>query len=125
MLKRIFVCAPLFLVFCLATLRAQSVCPLNGTLSAKLVFGVPQIFSNPYTDHGHCADLACSNFTPGTTHPDLGVRTNVDYNILNASFGLKYRLVHQLIITGNVLVKLNDNGLRATAVPLIGASYSF
>ena len=89
------------------------------------LFGVPQVFSNPYTDLGHCADLACSNFTPGTTHPDLGVRTNVDYNILNASFGLKYRLVHQLIITGNVLVKLNDSGLRATAVPLIGASYSF
>jgi hypothetical protein len=43
MLKRIFVCAPLFLVFSLGTLNAQSVCPLNGTLSGKLVCTVPQV----------------------------------------------------------------------------------
>jgi hypothetical protein len=90
------------------------------------LFSAPQLFSNPYTDLGHCADVACSpaTFTPGTTHPDLGVRTT-DYNILNASFGLKYRLYRQLVITGNVLVKLNDNGLRASAIPLVGASYNF
>jgi hypothetical protein len=58
------------------------------------------------------------------SHPDLGFRT-ADYNILNGSFGLKYRLVKQLVLTGNVLVKFNDNGLRSTVVPLIGASYNF
>jgi hypothetical protein len=91
------------------------------------LFGAPQLFSNPYTDLGHCADAACSQatFTPGTTHPDLGVRFSTDYNILSAAFGLKYRLAHQFVLTGNVLVKLNDNGLRASAIPLIGASYTF
>jgi hypothetical protein len=49
----------------------------------------------------------------------------VDYNILNASIGLKYRLWRNLVITGNVLVKLDDNGLRSTTVPLVGASYNF
>jgi hypothetical protein len=44
---------------------------------------------------------------------------------LNAAFGLKYRLARQFVLTGNVLVKLNDNGLRASAIPLVGASYSF
>jgi Putative MetA-pathway of phenol degradation len=90
------------------------------------LFGAPQLFSNPYTDLGHCADVACTpaTFTAGTTHPDLGFRT-ADYNILNGSFGLKYRLVKQLVLTGNVLVKFNDNGLRSTVVPLIGASYNF
>jgi hypothetical protein len=63
--------------------------------------------------------------TAGTTHPDLGVRTGVDYNILNASFGLKYRLLRNLVVSGNVLVKLDDNGLRSTTVPLVGASYNF
>jgi hypothetical protein len=89
-------------------------------------FSAPQLFSNPYTDLGHCADVACSQatFTAGTTHTDLGVRS-ADYNILSAAFGLKYRLAHQLVLTGNVLVKLNDSGLRARAIPLIGASYSF
>jgi hypothetical protein len=44
---------------------------------------------------------------------------------LNGSFGLKYRLAKQLVLTGNVLVKFNDNGLRSTVVPLVGASYNF
>jgi hypothetical protein len=89
------------------------------------LFGVPQLFSNPYTDLGHCSDITCTTLTAGTTHPDLGVRTGADYNILNASFGLKYRLLRNLVISGNVLVKLDDNGLRSTTVPLVGASYNF
>lgn len=89
------------------------------------LFGVPQLFSNPYTDLGHCSDIACTTLTAGTTHPNLGVRTGVDYNILNASFGLKYRLLRNLVVSGNVLVKLDDNGLRSTTVPLVGASYNF
>ena len=90
------------------------------------LFTAPQLFSSPFTDLGHCADAACSmaTFTAGTTHPDLGVR-NTDYNILSAAFGLKYRIAHQFVLTGNVLVKLNDSGLRAKAIPLVGASYSF
>lgn len=30
-----------------------------------------------------------------------------------------------LVLTGNVLIKLDDGGLRSTVVPLVGASYSF
>jgi len=89
------------------------------------LYGVPQLFSSTYTDLGHCSDINCTTLTPGTTHPDLGVHPSVDYNILNASIGLKYRLWRNLVITGNVLVKLDDNGLRSTAVPLVGASYNF
>ena len=89
-------------------------------------FSVPELFSAPYTDLGHCSDLACSpaGYTAGTTHANLAVRT-VDYNVTNASIGLKYRLLGNLVVTGNVLLKLDDNGLRSTAVPLVGASYSF
>jgi hypothetical protein len=89
------------------------------------LFGVPQLFSTQYTDLGHCSNIACSTLTLGTAHPDLGVRPAVDYNILNASIGLKYRLWRNLVVTGNVLVKLDDNGLRSTTVPLVGASYNF
>jgi len=28
-------------------------------------------------------------------------------------------------VTGNVLLKLDNGGLRARAIPLVGASYSF
>jgi Putative MetA-pathway of phenol degradation len=94
-------------------------------LYGQRLFGVPQLFSNPYTDLGTCSDIACTSLTAGTTHPNLGVIAKTDYNIINASVGLKYKLVHNLVLTGNVLLKLNDSGLRATAIPLVGVSYSF
>jgi hypothetical protein len=89
------------------------------------LFGVPQLFLNPYTDLGKCGDPNCTQLTPGTVHADLGVRPGVDYNILNGSLGIKYRPFGKLVLTGNVLLKMNDSGLRATAVPLVGVSYSF
>jgi hypothetical protein len=88
------------------------------------LFGVPQLFSNPYTDLGKCSDITCTSLTPGTTHPDVGVRIT-DYNITNASIGLKYRLFSHVVVTGNALIKLDDAGLRTTVVPLVGVSYSF
>jgi Putative MetA-pathway of phenol degradation len=94
-------------------------------LYGQRLFDVPQLFSNPYTDLGKCSDIACSTLTPGISNPNLGVHTGVDYNIINGSFGLKYQLLHRLVLTGNVLVKFNDSGLRASTVPLVGASYTF
>jgi len=29
------------------------------------------------------------------------------------------------VLTGNVLLKMNNSGLRSTAIPLVGLSYSF
>ena len=94
------------------------------------LFGTPELVSQPYTDHGNCsgptngAALGCQVYTAGTTHPDIG--TNVtDVNITGASLGLKYRAWGRLVLTGNVLLKLDEGGLRSRAVPLFGASYSF
>jgi outer membrane putative beta-barrel porin/alpha-amylase len=94
-------------------------------LYGQRLFGVPQLYFNPYTDLGKCSDINCTTLTPGTSHADLGVRNSVDYSIVNLSFGLKYRLVHGLVLTANILAKLDDNGLRSPAVPLVGASYTF
>jgi hypothetical protein len=47
------------------------------------------------------------------------------YNQSNAAFGLKYNFFDKLILSGNLLVALNDGGLRERVVPLIGLSYSF
>jgi hypothetical protein len=70
-------------------------------------------------------DTNCTTLTTGTTHPNIGVRSSTDYNITNASVGLKYRPFGHLVVTGNVLIKLDDSGLRSTVVPLVGVSYSF
>ena len=94
------------------------------------LFSTPQLVPEPYTDYGHCsgptnaAGVRCAVYTSGTTHPDIATRSN-DINITDASLGLKVRLYKQLVATGNVLIKLDDSGLRATAVPLVGLSYSF
>jgi hypothetical protein len=88
-------------------------------------FGVPQLVSSPFTDFGKCSDVNCTTLTPGTARPDVTVRNNIDYNIFDASVGLKYRVAKNLVLTGNALIKLNDSGLRANVIPLVGVSYTF
>jgi len=56
--------------------------------------GVPQLFLTSYTDLGKCSDIVCT--TPGTTHPDIAVRPNADYN---NSFHLSGQLIARTTIT--------------------------
>jgi hypothetical protein len=88
------------------------------------LFNAAQLVSSPYTDLGKCSDINCTTVTPGTTHPDFAFN-HADVNITNASLGLKFRMVGKLVLTGNVLLKLDDSGLRSKVIPLVGASYSF
>jgi len=94
------------------------------------LFGNPELISQPYTDLGNCSgptdatSAVCGTYTPGTTHPNVS-QIIADINIVDASLGLKYNLFGRLVITGNVILKLNDGGLRSRAVPLVGVSYTF
>jgi len=93
-------------------------------LYGQHLFDSPRLVSSQFTDKGTCVDIACTTVTPGTTHPDVsGVSSGSD--LLDASLGLKVRAFGKLVVTGNVLIKLNDDGLRAKAVPLVGIGYSF
>jgi hypothetical protein len=84
----------------------------------------PRLVSTPFTDLGKCSDINCDTLTPGTTHGNVAGATSGS-NLVDASFGVKVRAYGKLVVTGNVLVKLNDDGLRAKAVPLVGVGYSF
>ena len=53
------------------------------------------------------------------------VQINSGYNVDNLALGVKANPWHNLLLIGNVSIKLNDGGLRATIVPLVGVSYSF
>ena len=48
-----------------------------------------------------------------------------DYDVDNLALGLKINPWNKLLLLGNATIKLNDGGLRATVVPLVGISYSF
>jgi hypothetical protein len=91
------------------------------------VFSAPRLSRSTFTVPQACADSPCDNGLTAPsfpTAPDLS-STSSSYNVANASVGVKFRPFGHVLVTGNVLVKLNDSGLRATAVPLIGVSYTF
>lgn len=81
-------------------------------------------------DLGQCqnsADAKCDPAVapgPQNSYQTLSQSTEA-YNISNASLGLKVKPFSNLLITGNVLIKLNNGGLRANYVPLLGISYTF
>ena len=47
------------------------------------------------------------------------------YTTTNLALGFKAAAYRHLVVTGNLTIKLNNGGLRATVVPLGGLSYSF
>jgi hypothetical protein len=47
------------------------------------------------------------------------------YTVNNFSGGLKVSPVGSLVLAGNVLIQLNNNGLHARPTPLVGISYKF
>ncbi len=59
-----------------------------------------------------------------TTLPDIGFTTN-SFDVITGAFGLKFNPGGKLLIDLNVLVKLNESGLRDTVTPMVGLEYSF
>lgn len=64
--------------------------------------------------------------TGSTSVPLFTTNTvNASYTLNNLSAGLKIAVVRNLVVSGNVLVQLNNNGLRSRPTPLVGISYKF
>ena len=61
---------------------------------------------------------------PNLTFPSISPFKD-SYNRTDGSAGVKIKPFGNLIITGNVVVKLDHAGLRSRLVPLVGASYTF
>ena len=59
-----------------------------------------------------------------TTLPDVSFGTS-SFSETSGSVGLRINAVGGLLINANVLFKLDDNGLRDKATPLVGLEYSF
>jgi hypothetical protein len=70
--------------------------------------------------------IETSTFTDFDNHTHANVNTFTStVNQANISVGGKVRPVARLLITGNVLFRLNDAGLHFKPSPLIGVSYVF
>jgi len=94
-------------------------------LVGQQVFEARRVSVTTFTELGACTDSSCTApFKTPNTDPNLSQLTG-SYNIANASVGVKIRPFARLLVTGNVLIKLNDGGLRANFVPLVGVSYTF
>jgi hypothetical protein len=85
----------------------------------------PQTFLAPC---GTCAFVAPARPTPDTVTYNSVTERNQSYNITNASMGIKLRpfpKVSKLVITANILVRLDEGGLHSKPAPLIGLGYTF
>jgi hypothetical protein len=60
----------------------------------------------------------------GEMLPQVGFETG-SFNVIDGSIGLKLNVVGQLLLDANVLIKLNDAGLRDNVSPLVAFEYSF
>jgi hypothetical protein len=67
--------------------------------------------------------------TPNTVaYDNLSAHSNTSYNITNASMGIKVRplgRISKLVLSANVLVRLDNGGLHSKAAPLAGIGYTF
>jgi hypothetical protein len=74
----------------------------------------------------NAARIKTTTFTDfaGNTHQNINTFVST-VNQANISAGAKVRPIARLLITGNVLFRLNDEGLHFKPSPLIGVSYTF
>lgn len=86
---------------------------LAGDALAQRVFKGPRL-----------EETSVVSTNPGITALSL-VPATVSYNRIDGSFGAKFKPFSNLIITANLLVKLDQGGLRARTVPLGGLSFTF
>jgi hypothetical protein len=59
------------------------------------------------------------------TRPNLDTNSGVSTNITNASMGVKIALVKRLVLSLNVLVRLDNGGLHSKAAPMAALGYTF
>jgi hypothetical protein len=91
---------------------------VNVDYLGQTVFDAPRVARTTFTTEN----------IPGGTGPLTldtirGEKKTTTLN--NGSVGVKYNLFGGLLLTGNVLFRLDDHGLRQNVTPLVGLSYTF
>jgi hypothetical protein len=97
-------------------------------LVGQQVHQARRITTTTFTELGACTAPYpnCDSSTLAPPNIDRDTSQFIrSYNITNAAIGIKAKPFANFVITANVTLKLNDGGLRAKAVPLVGLSYTF
>ena len=93
-------------------------------------FNAPRIRAVPFPELGQCLSApkvsTCNNnFGPDGATVDPNVQQfKASYSTQDVAAGLRFRMFGHFLLTGNVLFKVNDAGLRSKYVPLVGITYS-
>jgi hypothetical protein len=84
----------------------------------QLLFDAPRVFQTSYVTQPF------ADGTGSKTFPNIsGGKDNIGLN--NGSVGMKLNIYGNLLLTANLLFRLDDKGLRQDVTPLIGLSYAF
>lgn len=103
---------------------------LAADLVGQQIFEARRTTLTTFTELGQCQDSATQlcdpnqGFLPPRVDHNISQSTE-SYNATNLSLGLKAQPVAKLLFTANVLIKVNNGGLRSKYVPLVGLSYVF
>jgi hypothetical protein len=85
---------------------------LAGDLLGQHLIHASRVVPVTYTD------------TLGRTFPETRLEKS-SLELVSGAVGAKLNLTHTLLLTGNAIFRLNDAGLRARVIPLIGISWAF
>jgi len=107
---------------------------LSFDLVGQTVFNTQRLIPTKFTELGACVYSDGSSF-PDCNPPDASfappkvdanvTQSTANVNVFNLSLGAKIKVVSNLLLTGNVVFKINNDGLRANAVPMAELSYTF
>jgi hypothetical protein len=100
----------------------------NFDIVGQRVFNTESVSVTQQQFLANCGTCANNPTPPTVTLPSLSNITGTSYNITNASMGIKVRpfaSISRLVFTANVLVRLDDGGLRSKAAPLAAVGYTF
>lgn len=61
----------------------------------------------------------------GADFPSLTVDEDISYTVTNGAVGFKASMGAKLLLSFNLLFKIDSKGLRDTVTPLVGFEYSF
>jgi hypothetical protein len=88
--------------------------------------GTEQLVQGQYL--GKCTN-GCNTPPSGLdAHPTVITNSDASYGVTNASMGVKIRplsKVSKLVLTANVLVRLDNGGLHSKPAPMVGLGYTF